>query len=387
MITPFVSEEVYQRWRAYLEAKTSLRGFHRGSISAGLGRALGNTMDDAYYQMTRAVGFFNLLRLKGDRLDKRIRDFYGMPGRYGATYAVGPGVFHREVVDGGVELDEEIVIDEGTLVVVPETTMSAALRFYTTEAALIPADSWLSNVVNIRSEGTGWDYNTSAGLVTTTDPKIPGVERFENTYDITGGRPQETDAEVIARAQRWIQSLSCGTIPALIQAAVNTEYDGERITSCSIHEQDTPGRAIAYLDNGFGVPSTNIMTLVQKKFDGDVTDIGSYFGTRAGGVRVTAKRSTIQWLTATATIEFKSTAIGLNRSQTITKVRNAIVGYINSLWSGETVAYEWALVAALQADPDFVAGIDILINDGTDDITVAEHTVPKIRSTDCVVSG
>jgi hypothetical protein len=391
-VSPFTAEEAYQRLRAYLEANSPLRGFYRGSVNDTLLRAFSFIIDDTQFQIANVVDLFSIDRCGGADLDKRATDFYGCPARLTAAAASGVGKFHRTfpLEDGGPELTEAITIAAGAVVSAPETELSNALKYRTTETAIIPAGSYYSNSVNFAAFGTGTAYNVVADEVSTLETAVSGVDSFANTYDVVNGRELETDEEFRQRIKRWVLGLSRATAPALVQAATSIRYTQEgtsfeeRITSANIVELDTPGRVLVYVDNGSGTPSDEIVQLVQQELDGDVTDWISHFGVRAGGVRATVMRPTVSWISIGAAVSIKD-IVGVNETAVLAAVRRSASAHVNNLWAGDDVVYNHLLTDMFNASPDFIEDISLTMNGGTGNISVSQNMIAKSRSSDIVI--
>lgn len=150
------------------------------------------------------------------------------------------------------------VINIGTQVQVPATTVSPAQVYVTTEPAYIIRGNYESNEINIKSQTPGADGNIAPNRINRFPggPPFPGAG-FYNTTQASGGAERENDTEFLTRALNKLQALSRGTPRALTASVINlTSDDGaSTVRSSSIIEDFVNKEVTVYIDDGTSKPA------------------------------------------------------------------------------------------------------------------------------------
>lgn len=172
----------------------------------------------------------------GSDVDSFVAD-YGLPPRAAAVASIGQVIFSRftptnatSIPAGTPSVSSTGVVSysggamvqtaDGTqpFQVIPDTTQT--YFNVAANAYIIPAGI-TSGQVTVQAVNAGIQGNVSAGSITTISTAIVGVDTVTNAAAFADGANQETDAEVMARFQLYIQSLR-----AAIKTAVESAIEG-----------------------------------------------------------------------------------------------------------------------------------------------------------------
>lgn len=160
------------------------------------------------------------------------------------------------------------------------------------EARLEPRKDYVD--VRVTATTIGVVGNADIGALTLMESALDGIASISNPKPITGGRDNESESERKARFLEYIESLSRGTVKAIIYAAklaTVTNAAGEIIeyvTRVGIHEE--PGYVDVYIYGSGGMPSNELLNTAQFIIDGgyDATTGTLVPGYRGGGISVEA---------------------------------------------------------------------------------------------------
>lgn len=146
--------------------------------------------------------------------------------------------------------------------------------------------------VPVQASVTGSAGNVAAGVITSSafTASLPYTVSISN-MPITNGRDEETDAEREARFAAYVQSISRGTVMAVLYAAKQAQIVGangvveEYVARTGIDDQS--GYVRIYLYSSIGLPSAALLADGQRLIDGYRDAQGNpVSGYRAAGVRI-----------------------------------------------------------------------------------------------------
>jgi uncharacterized phage protein gp47/JayE len=148
----------------------------------------------------------------------------------------------------------------------PATNTENAKLYRTTEIATLSPGNYYSNQVAVTATTSGPSGNTGPGRISqfVGGPPIAGAG-VTNLSSIAGGIAREKDSEFRARAVEKLQSLSRGTVNAIISGSVGVEdpLTGQRVISSNLYEDFAaePEEVIVYIDDGTGfIPDVAVLS-------------------------------------------------------------------------------------------------------------------------------
>lgn len=224
----------------------------------------------------------------------------------------------------------------------------------------------LSIQVPVLAETAGAAGNAAAGVISTINQSISGVDTVSNTAQFTNGSDAETDTALRARFVAYINSLSKATRAAIANAVASV---GANITTLIVENQTytglaSPGFFFVVVDDGSGNPPTATLTAATNAIDA-VRALGSTFAVYPP-VIVTANVA----LTVVVVSGYDATA-------TKALVSAAISAYINSLPLGSTLALSRIPQVAYDASAGVLNVTGVTVNSGTTDIVPTAVQVVK----------
>ena len=242
---------IVERMRNRVVARTALNDLtDTGSVNQVLSAAARED-DDQYFQMGKLLDLFDLDTAVGDDLDevgKAVNP--DIVTRRTARKATGVVVFSRVGTTGAVS------IPQGTLVQVPATGATAALKYQTTAEGTILDGNNDSASVPIVAQEAGSDYNVDPNTVTAFGSAKPsGVDSVANPAIVGGGLDIESDDAFRARIKLYLKSLSRGTPTALVYACLGVEdtATGKSVAfAATVEDVADLGNVIVYIDDGSG---------------------------------------------------------------------------------------------------------------------------------------
>lgn len=251
MYTPRLAFEIMAELVARVIATSrTLTDLSEGSV---LGSILGSVAEEVSAVERRIQEYIDAYYLRGvgANLDRRLRDFPpGFPARRGATPATG-GAFRitRSTTAGTTS-----VAARGMLV---SSSTSNPVVVYTNIApfSIGPGDTFVSDVPFVAlSPGTAGNL-AQGGLIDTIVRGLPEIVEATNTLPMQGGNDRERDAELRARAQRWVASLALAQAEALEAVALNFQgSDGVTLRHARLWaDPDMRGYSELVVDDGTGM--------------------------------------------------------------------------------------------------------------------------------------
>lgn len=99
--------------------------------------------------------------------------------------------------------------------------ITTSTKFLLTTTTQDPTTGLYSIVVPVSCTQTGSIGNVEAGTITVLQGAVPGIDQVTNTLASTGGRPEESNAELAARIQAKVLGLHPGVANGLRTSALN----------------------------------------------------------------------------------------------------------------------------------------------------------------------
>lgn len=226
------------------------------------------------------------------------------------------------------------------------------------------AASLASVEVPIQAVVAGSAGNVQAMTISVLTSPIPGVDLVTNAQPTAGGSNPETDAALRARFTLYINSRSLGTSGAILFAVASLQ-PGMRY---ALLENQTlagvvqPGYFCVIVDDGSGSPPPSLLASAQGAVDA-VRPIGSTY---------IVVPPVIVPASVALTIETTTPASFLAVTQA---VQVAIAAWIANLPIGGTLAISMLDAIAHETDPSVTSVTTTLINNASQDLTVADDAV------------
>ena len=139
------------------------------------------------------------------------------------------------------------------------------LHFITTQEAILPQGE-LSVEVPAKAEQGGRSGNTQPGTITMMVTPPPAIESVTNLAAFTGGEDSESDGELRARLMQSYAGMSNGTNASFYREFA-LKYDGVHSAGV-VPRENGAGTVGVYLAGRGGVPSQEVVTLVQRDLNG-----------------------------------------------------------------------------------------------------------------------
>ncbi|MFM0155699.1 baseplate J/gp47 family protein [Paraburkholderia sediminicola] len=219
-------------------------------------------------------------------------------------------------------------------------------------AYIIPAGV-MSGQATVQAVNAGTQGNVAAGSITTISTAIVGVDTVTNSTAYADGANQETDVQVMARFQLYIQSLR-----AAIKSAVESAIAGlEQNIQYEIVENQTLGGAT---QNGFfyviiSPYTTQLHDLVYAAIDA------------IRGLSITFAVYAASQLTANVTVTITA-ATGYTLAAVEAAVQTAIQNFIATIPLGGTLSWS-QLYAVVWGVPGVALPVTgLMLNGGTSDL-------------------
>lgn len=152
----------------------------------------------------------------GTDLDKFVA-LFGF-ARQAGRRATGVATFSRAVPPSS-----DILIDAGTQIVKPATSVTSVVIFYTTASVVLPTGG--SSVdAPIEAADVGPLYNVPADTINTISGTASDASAVTNSAATTGGVDQETDAELRVRFKNTIFRNIAGTSDQYLALAISSRF-------------------------------------------------------------------------------------------------------------------------------------------------------------------
>ena len=221
-------------------SRSPLTDINVGSVTRTLGEAIGREIATLYQQINLAYksGFIDLA--EGKALDFVV-SILGVT-RKTKEFAVGLVTFFRKPGSDG-----NITIAQGTQI----STAKGQVIFETTEPRTLQrGQGRIDAPVRAGEKFKGEVGKVDAGQITSLFQIIEGIERLNNFEPTFLTAEDETDAELRVRAKAALQSLSKGTIAALLRVAEENRVKKppEISDPNSSVKKNTPGKVSMLVD-------------------------------------------------------------------------------------------------------------------------------------------
>ena len=211
---------------------------------------------------------------------------------------------------------------------------------------------------------TGTSGNVQAGTIALLGSPINGVDSVTNTASFAGGLDAEPDGDFRARFQLYINSLSLGTVSAILNAVMAVQQ-GLRATVLENVDPKlnmVPGSFLVVADNGTGMPGAALLQSIQEAVNA-VRPIGSRFAVQPPAV-------------ATASVAVVlETSNPLTHGAVAASVQSAILAWIAGLPIAGTLAISKIDAIAHATDPSVLSVTSTLINGTANDLLAPETAV------------
>jgi uncharacterized phage protein gp47/JayE len=207
-----------------IAAETGISDENLGSVVRTIAFALGVELDEIYFQLWKGTKASYIKHATGIALDWRGDDF-GLT-RIPAQGAIGRARFT------GVHLTP---IPAGTQIAAPATAARDEIVFVTTSAGTIIGST---GEAPIRAVNPGIEGNLAADTITYLKQSISGISAVTNPGATILGTDEESDDEFQDRILRTIDGLSKGTIPSIINGAIDFEIQEVTVDGAMDDTQD-----------------------------------------------------------------------------------------------------------------------------------------------------
>lgn len=250
---PRTQGEILTFLMAHLWAKSSFTDTAQGSFAASLLGGVAEDIEGVEYRMKIIRDGFDFTKAVGEDLDERIADMPGMDPRRGEGYASGAVMTLTRGSSVGtlnVPIGSLFALGSDTRLQVRTT----ALVTFASGSLVFPAVGD-TNYVAVAALTGGYAGNAVPGAVNVVVDAPSDVITCANTLALSGGRPRETDAELILRAVAYLSSLAKCQPKALEFFALNhIDDDGKGVSFAHAFEDPTtPAYTELVVDDGSGL--------------------------------------------------------------------------------------------------------------------------------------
>lgn len=144
--------------------------------------------------------------------------------------------------------NESVTVPAGTRVMTDSDSYAGRPREYRTLEDTSPESGSTGARVEVEAVDVGPEYNVGAGAITTMPSSPPGVRDVTNQTPITGGEPEETNAELRERAKAAVTQRSGGGTAAGITGGIVEMVDGVDEDNVYIEEHFNPPSGPPYVE-------------------------------------------------------------------------------------------------------------------------------------------
>jgi|HigsolmetaAR203D_1030402.scaffolds.fasta_scaffold05033_4 uncharacterized phage protein gp47/JayE len=342
-------------------ASTKFTDFRVGSRIRTMYEAVGLVVEEYYDRVHRAMKTM---------IEQNVYAAMGFE-KQPAVYATGAVTFSRTT-----PADTNYLIPAGTIVRTRATATSAPVNFRTTVDAVI-AVGQTSVTVPVICQTPGTVGNVDAGTITNFLTKPTGVDAVTNANPLSNGREEETPDEQKSRFQKFISSLSRGTLPAIeygATTAVITDENGdviERVVDARAFEfiPERLGEVDVYIWNGVGQASQDLIDEVQKILHGYYDSNGKpVYGYKPAGIMVTVYSASAADVYIRINIKPED---GVELEELKPYIEREIADFFSALKQGDTL-----IQTALETRVKLIDGIyDVKIELSTDGETYSYDNI------------
>jgi hypothetical protein len=343
-----------------------------------LAEATGGNADWLQKLYLFALSVTRLATSNGAWVDTFTADY--MPVVPGATSPRLPSTYSTGIVTFSRATPQSLaVVPVGTLVATFDGSQTFQVYADPTNSAysatIIPDGGFIlpagvpSVGVGVQALNPGLVGNVSANTITRIQSSVVGVDTVTNPAPFLGGQNPETDAELKARFQLYIQSLR-GATEGAIGYSITSLQQGLQYT---IHENVDPngatdyGALTVYVDDGSGNPPA----ITVQNAAGAVNSV------RAAGVRASVLGTTTLPVTIVMTI---TTAAGYNHPTVVGAVVNAVGAYVDRLGLENSLSFTRLASVAYGASVGITDVTGVTLNSGTVDIVPGAGQTIKVVS-------
>lgn len=308
----------------------------------------------------RLIGWFSeriaatfLDGAQGDDLTQLASDHWAITRR-AATKAAGTVTVTRASADA---TSQTLAI--GTVVATTRDSRGAEVRYITLTAASWAVSTNGARTVNVEAETAGVAGNLAAiNLITrlVSSPPAGGTYSITSSTQPAGGAEQESDADLRDRVRRYPSTLRRGTLYALEYGALSTSNAG--VSKANAIQSET-GLVTVYVSDASGASSGTT-----HEVDPDLVDDGlmttrvaiELLNWACAGSLVQVSGGAVQTVNITVSL---SVRLGVDVTQLIADVEDAISARVNRLTIGDTL-YKSDIVNAVKAvDPDNIVNVTV----------------------------
>jgi Baseplate J-like protein len=371
--------QIVQDFAAAAQASSETElDFDVGSIWLALAEATAGNADWLQKLYLFALSVTRLATSQGTWVDTFTADYMPVvPGtttpRLPATTATGQVTLSRATPQS------QAVIPVGTLVATFDGSQVFQVYADPTNAAysvaIIPGGGFIlaagvsSINVGVQALNPGSLGNVLANTITIIQSSVIGVDTVTNAAPFVSGMDPETDAQLKARFQLYIQSLREGTVGAIEYAVVSLQQGMQVAVHANVDPNSATdyGAITVYVDDGSGNPPAatvqNAATAV--------------FAVCAAGTRPQVLGATTLSANVQMTI---STAAGYYHPTVVAAVVNAVGAYVDTLGLENPLSFTRLASVAYSASPGVTDVTGVTLNGGTSDLTPSMGQTIKIGS-------
>ena len=359
MNTKTYFEIVKEMKESAIAAISGITDFNAGSNIMTIFEAVARPMEQAYIDTRN--GYANNLRA----IPYSVFDFQQKPGQKASV-----GVkFTRNAAMLSVS-----TIPQGTRV------SDGNLIFITTETGTIASGQTESDLVEASAENIGYEYNVSAGTITTIESSLSAeIVSVTNPSKATGGTDVETQTQMLKRFKYMINGLQGSNYYGISAGVLSLEG----VRSVSIEEHFPLKNSIynftVYVDDGTGRLTDDLKLQVLDIINGNNTAENP--GLRAAGVNFDVQPATIVPVEIVMTV----TTYRVEDARVENDITTRLTEYINGLGIHENVVLSSIIVLLKQ-----ISGItdisDLTLNGATDNINIGINQIARFDSVSITIN-
>ncbi len=280
-----------------------------------------------------------------------------------AVSATGMVVFARVTA-----ADDNYLIPAGTLVKTKATATLAPVTFRTLSDAIL-AIGEKTVTVSVISTIAGIDGNVEIGSISDFISKPAGVDTVTNPAAFTTGKAEETLDEQKNRFQKFIASLSRGTLQAIEYGSTTAQLtDGngiiiERVVEAKTFEDliNRKGEVDCYVWNGTGTASADLLSEVAKVLAGYYQNGKPVYGYKPAGIPVNLYSAKVKPVKMRLKLTLNS---GASLSDTQTFINREVSDFFSGLTQGKELVQTALESRIKQLDSVYDIKIELSTDDG-----------------------
>ncbi len=280
-----------------------------------------------------------------------------------AVSATGQVVFARATA-----ADDNYLIPAGTLVKTKATATLAPVTFRTLSDAVL-AIGEKTVTVSVISTISGIDGNVEIGSISDFVSKPAGVDTVTNLVAFTTGKAEETLDEQKNRFQKFIASLSRGTLQAIEYGSTTAQLtDGngiiiERVVEAKTFEDliNRKGEVDCYVWNGTGTASPDLLSEVAKVLAGYYQNGKPVYGYKPAGIPVNLYSAKVKPVKMRLKLTLNS---GASLSDTQTFINREVSDFFSGLTQGKELVQTALESRIKQLDSVYDIKIELSTDDG-----------------------